>query len=85
MQTKIQSYPLQSFKYMSFLCGNPNYLIKIFHLQVITPQNYQNTNKVKHSFYLNLKFRNLKYLFGQKNNIQKLNLMGPPPSKRIYT
>jgi len=48
-------------------------------------QSYQNTNKVKHSFCLNLKLENPKSLFDQKTNIQKLTFVGLPPSLKIYT
>jgi len=48
-------------------------------------QSYQNTNKVKHSFCLNLKLENPKNLFDQEIDIQKLTFMGLPPSLKIYT
>jgi hypothetical protein len=48
-------------------------------------QNCRNTNKVKYSFCFNLRPRNPKKKFGQESNIQRLALIGLPPSKRIYT
>jgi hypothetical protein len=48
-------------------------------------QSYQNTNKVKHSFCLNLKLENPKSLFDQEIDIQKLTFTGLPPSLKIYS
>jgi len=60
-----------------------DYLISIFHLQVVVAQGCQHTNKVKNTFNFNLGPWNPKDLLGQKTNIWKLIFMGPPLKKKF--